>query len=147
MRVYVASTYIELEHYRQAAERVIRALGHEPEMLNALDGLSDDEVVIELSLRVGSCDCEVVIVGSGRGSIPKVSGLVGSSFIEVEYRAARLHNLARLVFHVQSEAKSQGVISLPRANCQVAQSLVYFARERKRVREEDGRVKTWTSIR
>lgn len=106
MRVYVASTYLELGHFREAAERVIQRLGYEPEMLDALDGLSDQEVVAELRRRVERCDCLVVVVGSGRGSTPKMTGLEDSSFTVVEYEAASRHQIPILVFHVQGEARS-----------------------------------------
>ncbi len=36
MRVYVASTYLELGHFREAAERVTLELGHEPFLCFAL---------------------------------------------------------------------------------------------------------------
>jgi Domain of unknown function (DUF4062) len=106
VRVYVASTYFELGHFREAAEHVIRTLGHEPEMLNALDGLSDEAVVAELRRRVGLCDCVVVVVGLGRGSTPKMTELEDSSFTAVEYETASRHQLPILVFHVRGKTKS-----------------------------------------
>lgn len=106
MRVYVASTYLELGYFREAAEQVIQGLGHEPEMLDVLGGLSDQEVVAELRRRVERCDCLVVVVAFGRGSTPKMTGLEDSSFTAVEYEAASRHKIPILVFHVQGEAKS-----------------------------------------
>jgi hypothetical protein len=74
-------------------------------MLDALDALSDEEVVAELKSRVARCDCLVVIVGFGRGSTPELTGLEDSSFTAVEYETASRHHIPILVFHIQSEAK------------------------------------------
>ena len=77
MRVYVASTYLELGRFRDAAEQVIQRLGYEPEMLDVLDGLSDEEVV--------------------------AGGFVLHR--RVEYETASHHDLPALVFHIAGQAK------------------------------------------
>jgi hypothetical protein len=105
LRVYVASTFWELEDFRSAAERAIRRLGHQPEMLHRLDGLSDVEIVSLLRERVSECDAVIVIVGLGRGSVPQVPGLEALSFTRIEYDAASKGRLPLLVFHTNTESK------------------------------------------
>jgi Domain of unknown function (DUF4062) len=86
-RIFVSSTFFDLEQVREDIRTTITQLGHEP-LLNEYPSfpvLPDLDTVENCKKAVRSCDLFVLIVGGRRGSLDPASG---KSVTNVEYEAA-----------------------------------------------------------
>jgi hypothetical protein len=99
-RVFISSTFRDLELFRQAAFEAIQSLGGTGD--NMVYWSADDAEPSELSIsRVKSSDLMVLILAHRYGSIAKDSSY---SITELEYRAAREYHVPVLAFIVDGRA-------------------------------------------
>jgi hypothetical protein len=94
-RIYISSTYEDLEAERRAVRRAILRLGHHPVSME--DYPADSRPALERCVvDVRSCDGYVGIVGWRYGHVPETSG--GLSITHCEYRTARDSRLPCYLF-------------------------------------------------
>lgn len=112
MRVYVSSTFRDLEVHRSACVRVLRQLGHE--VVSMEDYVAESSIPVEKVVAdVKSCDVYVILVAWRYGYVPEkervtidVPGAVKgeTSITDYEYLAAQQGNVKRLAFLVHEHA-------------------------------------------
>jgi hypothetical protein len=112
MRIYVSSTFRDLEAYRGACIRVLRQLGHE--VISMEDYVAESSMSVEKVVEdVRRCDLYVIIVAWRYGHVPEagritidVAGAVKgeTSITHYEYLAAAEGNVKRLAFLVHEHA-------------------------------------------
>jgi hypothetical protein len=96
-KVFVSSTFFDLEQVREDIRSALTSLGHEP-LLNEYSSfpiLPDLDTIENCKKVVRSCDLLVLIVGGRRGSLDKSTG---KPITNVEYATARQHGISRFVF-------------------------------------------------
>jgi len=112
MRIYVSSTFRDLEAYRSACVRVLRQLGHE--VISMEDYVAESSIAVEKVVEdVKRCDLYVIIVAWRYGYIPEVERVTvevagatkgETSVTHYEYLAAAQGNVKRLAFLVHEHA-------------------------------------------
>jgi len=112
MRIYVSSTFRDLEAYRSACIRVLRQLGHE--VVSMEDYVAEGSIPVDKVVSdVKSCELYVVLVAWRYGYIPtadritvEVSGAVKgeTSITDYEYLAAREAGKQRIAFLIHEHA-------------------------------------------
>jgi hypothetical protein len=112
MRIYVSSTFRDLESYRGACIRVLRQLGHE--VVSMEDYVAEASIPVDKVVAdVKSCDLYVVLVAWRYGYIPTadritvdVAGAVKgqTSITDYEYLAAGEAGKKRIAFLVHEHA-------------------------------------------
>ena len=87
VRVYLSSTYSDLEPYREAVSRTLRKLGHD--VIAMEDYVAADERPVEKCLAdVAACEVYVGIFAWRYGYIPPQDNPKQRSVTEMEYREA-----------------------------------------------------------
>lgn len=100
-RVYVSSTFTDLERHRAAVIAALRRAGHELAVME--DYPAFDERPAEKCVHdVASCDVYVGIVAFRYGFIPPQNNPESASITEMEYIAAR--DKKRLIFQLHPDA-------------------------------------------
>src|SRR5512143_3935458 len=96
-RIYVSSTFSDLEEYRKQVSLALRRLGHEDVALEYY--VAEDKRPLDLCLSdVAACDGDIVI-GAGRyGYVPQENNPEGHSITEREYRKALDERKPCLIF-------------------------------------------------
>lgn len=93
LRVFVSSTYSDLEVHRDEVIMAIRRLGHTPVVME--DSTAENTDALSKSLKsVASCDIYVGIFAWMYGYIPNG---YGQSLTELEYREAEKHDIPTLI--------------------------------------------------
>lgn len=96
-RIFVSSTFFDLEQVREDIRTTIASLGHEP-LLNEYSSFPvnpDLDTIENCKKVVRSSDLFVLIVGGRRGSLDPASG---KSITNVEYDAAKVQGISCFVF-------------------------------------------------
>jgi hypothetical protein len=94
MKIYVSSTFVDLEQYRQAVTQSLRTLGHECVAMEEYS--AEDQVPFEKCLRdVAECDLYVGIFAWRYGYVPPGQD---RSVTELEYRVAERLGITKFVF-------------------------------------------------
>ena len=97
MRVFIASTFLELKDYRYAAARTIEGLGHQVEMVEKYRYTDRKKIADICKSILRTCHACVLIIGRewGSGLEPqKLSELIGSpSYTMIEFREAVKANI------------------------------------------------------
>jgi hypothetical protein len=112
MRIYVSSTFRDLEEHRRACIRVLRQLGHE--VVSMEDYVAESSIPVEKVVAdVKSCDLYVILVAWRYGYIPDkervnidVEGAVKgeTSITEYEFLTAVAAKVKRLAFLIHEHA-------------------------------------------
>jgi Domain of unknown function (DUF4062)/HEAT repeats/NACHT domain len=96
-RIYISSTYGDLQAHREKVYRVLRQLGHD--VIAMEDYVAADERPVDKCLAdVGSCDLYLGIFAHRYGYVPAHDNPASRSITELEYRHAVARNIPRLAF-------------------------------------------------
>jgi hypothetical protein len=96
-RIYVSSTYSDLEAHRQKVYRVLRQLGHDVVAME--DYVAADRRPLDKCLAdVAACDLYLGIFAHRYGYVPEHGNPDGRSITELEYRRAEALGIPRLAF-------------------------------------------------
>jgi len=102
-RVYISSTFSDLEEHRRTVGSALRRLGHEDVAMEYY--VAEDKRPLDRCLSdVESCDVYVGIFAWRYGYIPNVNYPDGRSITELEYRKAREKGVPRLIFLLSEDA-------------------------------------------
>jgi hypothetical protein len=102
-RVYVSSTYADLEAHRSAVYVALRALRHD--VIAMEDYVATDERPLARCLRdVAECDLYVGLLAWRYGFIPYTANAEDRSITEHEYRQAGRSGIPRLMFLADNDA-------------------------------------------
>lgn len=105
-KIYVSSTYNDLQEYRAQVERVIRRMGHEDVAMEYY--VAEDQRPVDRCLSdVAACDLYIGIFAWRYGWIPKKNNRKKLSITEMEYRQAEKTNKKILIFLLSDEAPWQ----------------------------------------
>src|SRR5688572_16643111 len=112
MRIYVSSTFEDLNAYRTACIRVLRQLGHE--VVSMEDYVAESSIPVhKVVTDVKSCDLYIVLVAWRYGFIPELSRVTvdvagavkgQTSITDYEYQAAAEGGVRRLAFLLHERA-------------------------------------------
>ena len=101
-RIYVSSTYSDLQEYREKVYRVLRQLGHDVVAME--DYVAADERPLDRCLAdVAACNLYLGIFAHRYGYIPEPDNPGERSITELEYRHAEALGIPRLVFLLDSK--------------------------------------------
>ena len=96
-RIYISSTYSDLQEYREKVYRALRQLGHDVVAME--DYVAADRRPLDKCLTdVASCDLYLGIFAHRYGYVPEHGNPDGRSITELEYRHAGAQDIPRLVF-------------------------------------------------
>ena len=102
-RIYLSSTYSDLQDYREAAYRTLRKMRHD--VIAMEDYVAADERPADKCLAdVGECDIYVGLFAWRYGYIPLADNPEKLSITEMEYREAGKQNKRRLIFLLDDNA-------------------------------------------
>ena len=102
-RIYVSSTFSDLEEYRKEVSLALRRLGHEDVAMEYY--VADDKRPLDQCLNdVASCNLYVGIFAWRYGYIPQENNPEGRSITELEYRKAQDKGIPCLIFLLSEEA-------------------------------------------
>ena len=102
-RIYVSSTFSDLEDYRKQVSVALRRLGHEDVAMEYY--VAEDRRPLDRSLDdVASCDVYVGIFAWRYGYIPKAGNPEQKSITELEYRRALATGKTCLIFVISDDA-------------------------------------------
>jgi len=102
-RIYVSSTFIDLEDYRKEVSLALRRLGHEDVAMEYY--VAEDRRPLDRSLDdVTSCDVYVGIFAWRYGYVPKTGNPEQRSITELEYRRALAGGKTCLIFVISEDA-------------------------------------------
>ncbi len=96
-KVYVSSTYTDLEEHRKKVSLLLRRMGHE-DMAMEYYVAQDERPANKCLADIASCDLYVGIFAWRYGYIPKEDNPQGYSITELEYREAIKTNKPCLIF-------------------------------------------------
>ena len=96
-RVFVSSTFFDLEQVREDIKSTITGLGHEPFLseYQSFPILPDLSTIENCKRVVRGCDLFVLIIGGRRGSLDPKSG---RTIVNLEYETAQQQGISSLVF-------------------------------------------------
>lgn len=101
-RIYVSSTYSDLEQYRKAVHDVLLRMGHDVVGMEVL--IAGDQTSVEVAMSaVANSDIYIGIIAWRYGYIPSDDNPESLSIVELEYRQARQLGLPILLFLVDEE--------------------------------------------
>jgi hypothetical protein len=87
-RIFVSSTFLDLQEYRRQVSDVIRQMGHEDVAMEYY--IAEDRRPLDKCLAdVAACDLYVGLFAWRYGSIPATDNPEGISITELEYRRPR----------------------------------------------------------
>lgn len=96
-KIYVSSTYLDLQDYRAQVERIIRRMGHEDVAMEYY--VAEDQRPVDRCLSdVAACDMYIGIFAWRYGWIPKKNNRKKLSLVEMEYREAQKTGKPCLIF-------------------------------------------------
>ncbi len=96
-KIYVSSTYLDLQDYRAQVEKTIRRMGHTDVAMEYY--VAEDQRPVDKCLSdVEACDLYIGIFAWRYGWIPKKKNRKNLSITEMEYRQARKSNKPCLIF-------------------------------------------------
>jgi HEAT repeat protein len=102
-KIYVSSTFIDLQEHRAQVERVIRRMGHEDVAMEYY--VAEDQRPVDRCLSdVAACDLYIGIFAWRYGWIPTKKNRKKLSITEMEYRQAEKTNKKILLFLLSDEA-------------------------------------------
>lgn len=102
-KIYVSSTFIDLENYRTQVERIIRRMGHEDVAMEYY--VAEDQRPVDRCLSdVAACDLYIGIFAWRYGWIPKKNNRKKLSITEMEYRQAEKTGKPCLIFLLDGKA-------------------------------------------
>jgi GTPase SAR1 family protein len=102
-KVYVSSTFIDLQEYREKVRTVLRRMGHEDVAMEYY--VAEDQRPVERCLSdVAACDLYVGIFAWRYGWIPADNNPDRFSITEMEYRRASDSGKERLIFLLSEDA-------------------------------------------
>ncbi len=102
-KIYVSSTYLDLQDYRTQVERVIRRMGHEDVAMEYY--VAEDQRPVDRCLSdVAACDLYIGIFAWRYGWIPKKNNRKKLSITEMEYRQAQKTGKPCLIFLLDGKA-------------------------------------------
>jgi Domain of unknown function (DUF4062)/HEAT repeats len=102
-RIYVSSTFSDLQNYRKAVSVALRRLGHEDVAMEYY--VAEDKRPLDRCLEdVGSCDAYVGIFAWRYGYVPDTGNPDQLSITELEYRRAKAVGKTCLVFLISEDA-------------------------------------------
>jgi hypothetical protein len=96
-RIYVSSTFSDLQDYRKAVSLALRRLGHEDVAMEYY-GAEDKRPLDRCLEDAGSCDAYVGIFAWRYGYVPATGNPDQLSITELEYRRAKAAGKACLIF-------------------------------------------------
>jgi hypothetical protein len=102
-KIYVSSTYLDLQEHRAQVERVIRRMGHEDVAMEYYVA-EDQRPVAKCLADVAACDVYVGIFAWRYGWIPTENNPNGWSITEMEYRRAEELKKPCLIFLLDGKA-------------------------------------------
>ncbi|MDQ3814012.1 MAG: DUF4062 domain-containing protein, partial [Armatimonadota bacterium] len=103
-RVYVSSTYLDLQEHRRQVSLVLRRMGHEDVAMDYYT--AEDRPAVDKCLAdVATCDIYVGIFAWRYGWIPKQNNPEGLAITEMEYRQAMKDGKVCLVFLLDGKAR------------------------------------------
>ncbi|GGL21695.1 hypothetical protein Sme01_63450 [Sphaerisporangium melleum] len=103
LKVYLSSTWADLQWHRRSAYDAMRALGLD--VIGMEDYVSRDERPVEYCLKdVAACDLYVGLFAYRYGSVPEAGNPGRLSITELEYRTAGEKRIPRLIFMVPEDA-------------------------------------------
>lgn len=103
MKVYLSSTFRDLQKHRSAVDGTIRKMGHD--VFGMEQYAAEGSRPVERCLRdVEIADVYVLILGWRYGYVPTIDNPLGLSITEMEYRHALLKNKTVLAFLLDPEA-------------------------------------------
>ena len=101
-KIYISSTYVDLQEYREKVQRVLRRMGHEDVAMEYY--VAEDQRPVDRCLSdVAHCDLYIGIFGWRYGWIPAEGNPDHLSITEMEYRQAVLTNKACFIFLLSEE--------------------------------------------
>jgi hypothetical protein len=96
-RIYISSTFIDLQKEREAVAAALRQLKHEP--IGMEDYVAEGSRPLAVCLRdVADCDGYVGIFGFRYGYVPADDNPEQRSITELEYRTARQKGIETMIF-------------------------------------------------
>jgi hypothetical protein len=102
-RIYISSTFSDLQDYRSVVYRTLRQMQHD--VIAMEDYVATDARPVDRCLAdVVSCDLYVGIFAFRYGYVPAIDNAEGRSITELEYRKAGDAGVPRLVFLVKDGA-------------------------------------------
>ena len=102
-RIYVSSTFSDLQDYRKAVSVALRRLGHEDVAMEYY--VAEDKRPLDRCLEdVGSCDAYVGIFAWRYGYVPDTGNPDQLSITELEYRRAKAVGKTCLIFLISEDA-------------------------------------------
>lgn len=102
-KIYISSTYVDLQEYRETVRRVLRRMSHEDVAMEYY--IAEDKRPVDKCLEdVASCDLYIGIIAWRYGWVPDEDNPEHLSITEMEYRQAVLTNRPCLVFLLSDEA-------------------------------------------
>ena len=102
-KVYVSSTYLDLQEHRMQVERVIRHMGHEDVAMEYYVA-EDQRPVAKCLADVAACDLYVGIYAWRYGWVPPDNNPEKLSITEMEYQQAVKTGKQCLIFLLSDEA-------------------------------------------
>ncbi len=106
-RIYLSSTYSDLEPYREAVYRTLRKMEHDVRAME--DYVAQDQRPVDKCLAdVAACEVYVGIFAWRYGSIPPTAKPEQRSITEMEYREASTRNTSLLIFLLGDQAPWNG---------------------------------------
>src|SRR3990172_8523102 len=102
-RIYVSSTFRDLEEFRKEVSAALRRLGHEDVAMEYY--VAGDERPLDRCLNdVAACNLYIGIFAWRYGYIPQENNPEGRSITELEYRRAQEKSIPCLIFLLSEEA-------------------------------------------
>src|SRR5512143_3882901 len=102
-RIYVSSTFSDLEEYRKEVSLALRRLGHEDVAMEYY--VAEDKRPLDRCLSdVASCAVYVGIFAWRYGYVPQKNNPEGRSITELEYRKAQEERKPCLIFLLSDQA-------------------------------------------
>jgi CheY-like chemotaxis protein len=102
-KIYLSSTFIDLEEYRSAVYDVLRRMQHD--VIAMEDYVATDDRPLAKCLKdVASCDLYLGIFAWRYGFVPTEGNPERKSVTELEYRTAGTRGIPRLIFLLDSSA-------------------------------------------
>ena len=96
-RIYISSTFTDLEDHRNLVSKTLRRLGHEDVAMEHY--VAEDKRPVDRCLTdVASCDAYIGLFAWRYGYIPSIDNPEGRSITEIEYRKAQDIGLPCLIF-------------------------------------------------
>jgi TIR domain/Domain of unknown function (DUF4062) len=102
-RIYVSSTFEDLEPHRRKVSMTLHRLGHEDIAMDYY--VAEDKRPLDRCLSdVASCDVYVGILAWHYGYVPRLNNPEERSITELEYRKAQANGIPCLIFLLSEEA-------------------------------------------